>query len=202
MKSEPFVNYGVEEIPLYLLSNVAKVVNIPRRTIHDQMLRLTPQDVVIKTIKVKMTRGKSIYTQAQTCKLLTLAGLRKILCAVRRPIPREILEYYQITELNRFQCEEAKWLESILEVFGDEEIILQHAVGPYRLDAYFPKYNLIIEVDEHNHRNYCRAIQTRRHVMLDAILARPCYVRFNPYGGTSMCVILGQVYRAIKAARL
>jgi hypothetical protein len=202
MKSEPFTNYGARETPLYLISNIAKIVGIPRRTICNQMLKLTPADIVIKTIKVEATRGASIYTQAQTCKLVTLTGLRKILCAVRRPIPREILEYYQITELNRFQCEEAKWLEPILEVFGGEEILLQHAVGPYRLDAYFPKYNLIIEVDEHGHRNYCPALQARRYATLNAALARPYYVRFNPYGDASMCGILGRVYRVIRAARI
>ena len=49
-------------------------------------------------------------------------------------------------------------------IFAAEEIILQHNVLSYRIDAYFPKYKLAIEVDEqgHNDRNTDYEIETQK----------------------------------------
>ena len=46
-------------------------------------------------------------------------------------------------------------LSKIMTLFAAEEIILQHNVLGYRIDGYFLKYKLPIEVDEqgHNDRN-------------------------------------------------
>ena len=40
-----------------------------------------------------------------------------------------------------------------MTVFAAEEIILQYNVLSYRVDAYFPKYKLAIEVDEQGHND-------------------------------------------------
>ena len=47
--------------------------------------------------------------------------------------------------------QEQSILSNILTLFAAEEIILQHNVLSYRIDAYFPKYKLAIEVDEQGH---------------------------------------------------
>ena len=39
-----------------------------------------------------------------------------------------------------------------MTLFATEEIILQHVLG-YRIDAYFSKYKLAIEVDEQGHKD-------------------------------------------------
>ena len=39
-------------------------------------------------------------------------------------------------------------LSNIVTLFTAEKIILQHNVLGYKIDAYFPKYKLAIEVDE------------------------------------------------------
>ena len=42
-------------------------------------------------------------------------------------------------------------LNKLLETFSREEISLQFFVLGYKIDAYFVKYNLAIEIDENNH---------------------------------------------------
>ena len=44
--------------------------------------------------------------------------------------------------------QEQSILSKIVTIFASEEIILRHNVLGYRIDAYFPKYKLAIEVDE------------------------------------------------------
>ena len=49
--------------------------------------------------------------------------------------------------------QEQSILSKIVTVFAVEEIILQHNVLGYRIDAYFFKYKLAIEVDEQGHND-------------------------------------------------
>ena len=44
-------------------------------------------------------------------------------------------------------------LTKIVTVFAAEEIILQYNALGYRIDAYFPKYKLVIELDEQGHND-------------------------------------------------
>ena len=40
-----------------------------------------------------------------------------------------------------------------MALFATEKLILRHNVLGYRIDAYFPKYKLAIEIDEQGHNN-------------------------------------------------
>ena len=44
-------------------------------------------------------------------------------------------------------------LSKIVTLFAAEELILQHNLLGYRIDAYFLKYKLAIEVDEQGHND-------------------------------------------------
>ena len=44
-------------------------------------------------------------------------------------------------------------LSKIVTLYSVEEIILQHNVLGYRIDAYSPKYKLAIEVDKQRHND-------------------------------------------------
>jgi very-short-patch-repair endonuclease len=195
---EPFKNYGTELEPLYLLSNISKIANIPQQTLDRHANKLNDNDIISKKIDIEVQRKNNrAYSQkAVGCKLLTLSGLKKILCAVRRPIAQHILDYYEITENNKFQCEESKWLKHIKEVFQDEEIFFQHYVQSYKLDAYFPKYNIVIEVDEYSHRSYDFTKRLERCTTLNTALKNPHYVRFDPYDtDITIYQIIGKIHR-------
>ena len=49
--------------------------------------------------------------------------------------------------------QEQSILSKIMTIFVAEEIILQHNVLGYRIEAYFPKYKLAIEIDEQGHND-------------------------------------------------
>ena len=49
--------------------------------------------------------------------------------------------------------QEQSILSKIVTLFAGEKIILQDNVLGYRIDAYFPKYKLAIEVDEQGHND-------------------------------------------------
>ena len=46
---------------------------------------------------------------------------------------------------------EQSQLRKIMKVFAKEEILLQYSVLSYRINLYFPKHRLVIEVDEKGH---------------------------------------------------
>ena len=49
--------------------------------------------------------------------------------------------------------QEQSILSKIVTIFAAEKIILQHNVLGYRIDVYFPKYELATEVDERGHND-------------------------------------------------
>ena len=49
--------------------------------------------------------------------------------------------------------QERSILRKIRSIFPNEKIIFQHCVLGYRIDAYFPKQKLAVEVDDLGHQN-------------------------------------------------
>ena len=58
-----------------------------------------------------------------------------------------------IKQQDPITTQEHSILSKIVTLFATEKIILQHNVLGYRIDAYFPKYKLTIEVDEQRHNS-------------------------------------------------
>lgn len=196
MEEEPFTNYGTKEFPLYFPNELDDKGIIPRRTLQRYCNKLPKEDVFKNSrIKLKLSNRETIMSAT----LVSLNGLKHILCATRRPIPKEILDYYNIEEYNRFQCEEAKWLNNIIRAFPGETIKIQYAVGPYRLDAYFPIHNIVLEIDEDSHRHYSPAEELGRTAYLNEALVDPHFIRFDPFVSDIFDVI-GRIYREINRA--
>ena len=61
-------------------------------------------------------------------------------------------------------CKKQTVLESIKDTFKGEDMQTQYTARGYRIDLYFHKYKLAIEVDElgHNDRNIAHEIQRHR----------------------------------------
>ena len=66
-----------------------------------------------------------------------------------------------------------------MTIFATEEIILQDNVLGYRIDAYFPKYKLAIEVDEQGHNNKDIDYEIRRQKTIGKELGCK-FIRINP----------------------
>ena len=75
--------------------------------------------------------------------------------------------------------QEQSILIKIKSVFSAESIIFQHSVLGYRIDAYFPKYKLGIEVDEQGHKDRDIGQEIQKQKALEKEL--DCeFIRINP----------------------
>ena len=70
--------------------------------------------------------------------------------------------------------QELSVLSKIKTIFSAEEIFSQHNVLGYKIDAYFPKYKLAIEIDElgHKGRDIDNEIRRRKAVEKELLLLR------------------------------
>ena len=81
--------------------------------------------------------------------------------------------------------QEQSILSKIVTILAAEKIILQHNALGYRIDAYFPKYKLAIEVDEQGHNDkdidYEIRIQktTEKEINCEFIRINPAKENFN-----------------------
>ena len=66
-----------------------------------------------------------------------------------------------------------------MQAFTGEEMIHQFGVGKYRIDLYFLKYKLAIEVDEFGHRDRDIGYEVEREKCI-AKLLNCSFARFNP----------------------
>ena len=75
--------------------------------------------------------------------------------------------------------QEQSVLSKIKTIFSAEEILLQHNVLGYKIDAYFPKYKLAIETDELGHKDRDTEYEIRRQKVVEREL--DCeFIRNNP----------------------
>ena len=75
--------------------------------------------------------------------------------------------------------QEQSVLSKIVTLFAAEEIILQHTVFGYRIDAYFSKYKLVIEVDEQEHKDRDIDYEIERQKAIEKELSCK-FIRINP----------------------
>ena len=64
------------------------------------------------------------------------------------PISSQIEKYNELRKVTIFLTKEQSVLTEITTVFARCEIYLQYSVLDYKIDAWFPKYKLTIEIDE------------------------------------------------------
>ena len=70
-------------------------------------------------------------------------------------------------------------IDQIIKVFNKEKYETQKIIGKYRIDLYFPKYNLAIECDEFNHKDRNNNNESRRQKFIEEKL-NTTFIRFNP----------------------
>ena len=89
-------------------------------------------------------------------------------------------------------------LRKIMKVFAREEILLQHSVLSWKIDLYFLKHRLAIEIDEKGHNNGNIGNETERQKAIEKKL--DCeFIRINPDGKDfDVYVEIGKIYNHIK----
>jgi very-short-patch-repair endonuclease len=81
----------------------------------------------------------------------------------------------QIMKIDKLKCE----LQYIVVAFKGENMKTQHPVLDYRIDLYFPDYNLAIECDENGHSDRSPAEERRRRRRITKKINCQ-WLRFNP----------------------
>ena len=100
-------------------------------------------------------------------------------------------------QINLILKKEQSVIESIRDTFKGEDIRIQYTVLGYRIDLYFYKYKLAIEIDElgHNDRNTDYEIKRQREIEkeLDCV-----FIRTNPDAADfKMNRLKNQIYKHI-----
>jgi very-short-patch-repair endonuclease len=134
---------GTKEEPLYGANDIAKILGIGNIRMSIQYFDNTEKCSIY--IMDRMGRN-------QLTSFLTTKGLKKFICRSRKPSAIDFaiklgIEVYDIMHVPL----ETSVIKFITTVFSDEEYSLQHSVGKYKIDLYFPKYKIAVECDEYFH---------------------------------------------------
>jgi very-short-patch-repair endonuclease len=78
-----------------------------------------------------------------------------------------------------YDCKESSHLKIISAAFKLYDYVLQYKIGKYRIDLYFLKYKLAIEVDEYNHNRRDKSYEKDRQKYIEDELGCE-FIRFNP----------------------
>jgi len=127
------------------------------------------------------------------------SGLRSLICRSRMPNASALAKEFDIDiHSHKYECKETESLGAIMKVFKGEKMKTQHPVLGYRIDLYFPDYNLAIECDENGHsdRSIPEEIQRQRRITKKINCQ---WLRFNP-DSTDFNIfdVINQIFAIIK----
>ena len=100
-------------------------------------------------------KDKCGIIQKTSC--LTEKGIKKLLCLSRKPKAILIANKLGINIDHKYVPSEITFILNIKQAFDGELILTQYPVDKYKVDLYFPKFNIAIEFDEYNIKNTARA---------------------------------------------
>ena len=108
--------------------------------------------------KQKYRQELTPNAEYQRCRVFLRNDLVKSKIKSCRKSSKKILEFKKRLELEPdvVTCDEQDFISALQVAFEGEIILTQHCIKNKRIDAYFSKYKLGIEVDEYNHegRNF------------------------------------------------
>ena len=101
-------------------------------------------------------------------------------------------------EHDLFWTKEQSALNKLLETFSKEEISLQHFALGYKIDAYFVKHKLAVEIDEHNHEQRDNKKELMRENAIKQKLGCK-FIRINPDDDKfNINIEIGHIFEPIK----
>ena len=112
--------------------------------------------------------------------LINLKTIKKLIDGVRAYRVLTLTKLLGIVTIDyKFIKKETSTCHKILTVFKNENIKPQYSVKPYLVDLYFPDYDLVIECDEHNHKDRGAIYEKKRQNHIENKLGAT-FIRFNP----------------------
>ena len=116
----------------------------------------------------------------QPCRRFLEEGLAvQIIMDCRTTPAVEFQARFGFSQHDPIMTQEQSILSKIVTLFAEEEIILQHNVLGYRIDAYFFKHKLAIEVDKQGHNDRDIDYEIKRQKAIEKELGCE-FIRINP----------------------
>lgn len=148
-----------------------------------------------------MRRYKNTYRKDDTMILLTERGLKRLLCVTRSIAAIDFAKFMNIDVYSyKYFVKEPEFINAIIQAFPGEEHQLQYTPDNtnYRIDLYFPKYNLAVECDENHHKNN-QVNDIERQKEITEIL-KCNWIRFCPDDANfNIFKTIGEIYSIIKS---
>ena len=172
--------YGSKENPLFLAKDIEKTIKLS----HIIMTIKDYNESEKQNIKIKYPRCNGVDSYRIVI-VLTKKGMIKLLQKTRKAVDNDFLtflrEKFEI-DLNKelIPSVEIKYLEILQKCFKGIKIEHQYMVGNYRIDFYFPEYNIAVECDENNHKDRDPSYEnTRQNFIIEQLKCE--FIRFDPY---------------------
>jgi len=176
--------FGTAENTLFIGKDIAEILGY---TDTSQSIRehVDEEDKITWSKFKKSNRAITdvlIKIQDQTI-LINKRGVNSLITYGKKYNPKFLiwLEYtfdFKFDIIKRLSKEE-EYINIIKNIFKDEKMIRQYSVENYRVDLYFPEYNLSIECDEHGHIHRDEIYENKRTSRILELL-NTTFIRFNP----------------------
>lgn len=113
-------------------------------------------------------------------KYITKQQLQKLMQSTNRVIDKKWYELAGLKTNDVILTKEQEIIGFICECFKEiTQINLQHKIGRYKIDLYFPEYNLAVECDEFGHDDRETDYEAKRSKYIKKELGCK-FIRFNP----------------------
>ena len=107
-------------------------------------------------------------------------GVRSLVCKSKLPKAVDVAKAIGIDMNNhKYECKESESCGAIMRAFKGENMKTQYKVDNYRIDLYFPDFNLAVECDEHGHKDRSQSKEKKRQKHITNELNCQ-WLRFNP----------------------
>lgn len=166
--------------------------------------------------RVKSTNGDTVTPRISTYKFpgqgqrptpvtdytTTWHIVKLVLCMSRISLEakRKILgitDYYPVRKYTEIEIH-----TNVRRALAHVDIHFQYPVKEYRIDMYFPKYNIAVECNENGHRAYCKENENTRHDVISKYLQCQ-WVQYDPYASDfNIFDLINRLYREIERERI
>lgn len=174
-----------------------------RVALHDvnKVLKLTNIRRCVRGLPVEVSKC-STPGGPQNMSFVDASTVRRIVSKMRYPVDPEMYEALDMKfEKQTIFCpsEESKCVEFIESAFEGERMIRQHVVGRFRVDLFFPNYNLAVEIDEAHHRCNAEEDAARQRELEDLMAC--VFVRCDTTEDGSLAKCCNAIFKHIKGFR-
>lgn len=112
--------------------------------------------------------------------LVTVNTIKLLIKKSTKPATINLANLLNIDTLSyKIPDHETIYINKIIKVFKKEKYITQKFVDCYKIDLYFPDYDLAIECDENNHKNRDPEYESTRQKYIEKKLGAT-FIRFDP----------------------